>query len=388
MRDGWRKITIGELCTLTKGTTPTQKAIPGQYPLVVTAADSLSSDTYQFDGEAVCIPLVSSTGHGHASLKRVHYASGKFAVANIITALEARNGMDVEMKFLWLLLDHGRDEIIVPLMKGTANVSVSQAALASAHVILPPLDEQRRIVDLIESVDDVIDRALRYTMECNAVSQARRKDLMKATDYVRMDSVATMASGAAFPSSEQGMSVGSIPFVKVSDMNLPGNETHIRRANNYVSREAAARLGAKLWPSGTVIFPKVGAALSTEKRRVLTEVTAIDNNVMGLVPIEGVSLTGFLFAFMRTVKLGLYAQPGAVPSINQKHVRSIRAPRLSIEEQSAIIDEAECLDAVMQSSEFQLDRLRNLRANLLTTLLSGEHEIPAAYDALVEETAA
>lgn len=53
MSDAWRKITIGELCTLTKGITPTLKAIPGQYPLVVTAADQLSSDTYQFDGEAV-----------------------------------------------------------------------------------------------------------------------------------------------------------------------------------------------------------------------------------------------------------------------------------------------------------------------------------------------
>lgn len=37
MREGWREVTLGELCTLTKGTTPTQKATPGPYPLIVTA---------------------------------------------------------------------------------------------------------------------------------------------------------------------------------------------------------------------------------------------------------------------------------------------------------------------------------------------------------------
>src|SRR5699024_11402331 len=116
----------------------------------------LSSNTYQFEGEAICVPLVSSTGHGHASLKRVHYASGRFAVANIITALQSKADAEVSMRYLWLLLDHGRDDIIVPLMKGTANVSLSQNSLASATVLLPPLDEQRRIVDLIWSVADAI----------------------------------------------------------------------------------------------------------------------------------------------------------------------------------------------------------------------------------------
>ena len=48
-----------------------KKAIPGEYPLVVTAEKRLTCDEYHFEKPSVIIPLVSSTGHGHASLKRI-----------------------------------------------------------------------------------------------------------------------------------------------------------------------------------------------------------------------------------------------------------------------------------------------------------------------------
>ena len=75
---------IGEICTIEKGKSPIKKTAPGAYPLVVTAEERATSAEYPFDGEAVCIPLVSSTGHGHASLKRIHYQKGEFAVGNIL----------------------------------------------------------------------------------------------------------------------------------------------------------------------------------------------------------------------------------------------------------------------------------------------------------------
>jgi hypothetical protein len=37
--------------------------------LVVTGEDRKSHNEFQFDCEAVIIPLVSGTGHGHASIK-------------------------------------------------------------------------------------------------------------------------------------------------------------------------------------------------------------------------------------------------------------------------------------------------------------------------------
>ncbi|MBK8340991.1 MAG: hypothetical protein IPK99_13755 [Flavobacteriales bacterium] len=73
------RATLGELCDVVKGTSPIMKTPPGSYPLVTTAEDFKTASEYQLEGSAVCIPLVSGTGHGHASMKRVHHVEGKFA---------------------------------------------------------------------------------------------------------------------------------------------------------------------------------------------------------------------------------------------------------------------------------------------------------------------
>ena len=82
----WKKEKLGKLCTIEKGAIGILKAIPGEYPMVVTSEERKSHNEFQFDDEAVIIPLVSSTGHGHKSLKRIHYQKGKFALGSILCA--------------------------------------------------------------------------------------------------------------------------------------------------------------------------------------------------------------------------------------------------------------------------------------------------------------
>lgn len=146
-------VKLGEICNITKGTSPTLKTKPGKYPLVVTSAERKSADNYQFDDEAVCIPLVSSTGHGHASLHRIHYQKGQFALANIIVALTAKDKDEVNMKYLYYYLSYYRNELLVPLMRGVANVTIPFASLSQVLVSLPDIQEQRKVVSIFDEVE-------------------------------------------------------------------------------------------------------------------------------------------------------------------------------------------------------------------------------------------
>ena len=51
---------------------------------------------------------------------------------------------------------------------------------------------------------------------------------------VPLIALGSWAIGCGFPKNEQGMSVGPYFFLKVSDMNLPGNEKYITTANNCI----------------------------------------------------------------------------------------------------------------------------------------------------------
>ncbi len=150
---------IGEICAIVKGSYPTLSTEPGEYPLVVTAPFRRSASTYQLEGPAVCVPLISSTGHGDAAMHRVHYQEGKFALANLLVALLPKNPDQCDVKYLYHLLMAKKDDYFVPLMTGTANVSLKEKDIANVLIPLPPLAEQRRIVARIEELAARIEEA-------------------------------------------------------------------------------------------------------------------------------------------------------------------------------------------------------------------------------------
>lgn len=150
----WKKVKIGDICKIVKGTTGIASAEPGQYPLVVTAEERKTCSTYQFDCEAVCIPLVSSSGHGKKSLKNVHYQSGKFALGTILCAVIPNNPQELDARYLHQYLQFYKDIILVPLMKGAANVSLSMKDIATVEFPLPPIERQRELSNLFVSLQE------------------------------------------------------------------------------------------------------------------------------------------------------------------------------------------------------------------------------------------
>jgi type I restriction enzyme S subunit len=149
----WKFVTLDEVCTLEKGKTGLMKAKEGQYPLVATGKDRRSCNSYQFDTKAVCVPLVSSTGHGHASLKYVHYQEGKFALGTILVAVIPKDENILNAQFLYLYLSRLKDTLLVPLMTGAANVTLTVTKLKKVKIPLPPIEEQLRVVSLFNRMD-------------------------------------------------------------------------------------------------------------------------------------------------------------------------------------------------------------------------------------------
>ncbi|MBO4858958.1 MAG: restriction endonuclease subunit S [Treponema sp.] len=150
----WKKVKIGDICKIVKGTTGIASAEPGQYPLVVTAEERKTCSSYQFDCEAVCIPLVSSSGHGKKSLKNVHYQNGKFALGTILCAVIPNNPDELDARFLHQYLQFYKDTVLVPLMKGAANVSLSMKDIATVEFPLPPIEKQRELSNLFITLQE------------------------------------------------------------------------------------------------------------------------------------------------------------------------------------------------------------------------------------------
>lgn len=177
----WESRKLGDLCWIEKGATGIQKAIPGAYPLVVTSEERKSHNEYQFDGEAVIIPLVSSTGHGHKSLKRIHFQTGKFALGSILCAVIPKDKTILDAEYLYRYLDLKKEEELVSRMKGMANVTLPIKEIAQIEIPVPPIEEQRKFVDaygVLEGTNSELSIELTYQQDL--VKQVRQAFLREA----------------------------------------------------------------------------------------------------------------------------------------------------------------------------------------------------------------
>ncbi|SFD69502.1 type I restriction enzyme, S subunit [Sulfitobacter brevis] len=144
---------LGSLARIEKGQTGIQQAQPGTFPLVVTAAERGTCDHFDFDGAAAIVPLVSSTGHGNASLNRLHYQEGKFALGTILVAIFPHDPSLISARFIFEYLSAFKDELLVARMTGTANVTLSVGRVAEVPVPLVCPEVQAKVDELMALCD-------------------------------------------------------------------------------------------------------------------------------------------------------------------------------------------------------------------------------------------
>ena len=138
---------LDELFDIQKGGVGAAKADGGDFPFITTSEEPKSHSQWSFDGEAICVPIVSATGHGHASIKRIHYVSGKFAAATITAVMTKKLTVDIYVPYVYYYLSAHKDELLVPLMRGSANVSLSEERLGRLRIPVPPnIEKQKELV--------------------------------------------------------------------------------------------------------------------------------------------------------------------------------------------------------------------------------------------------
>ena len=188
---------------------------------------------------------------------------------------------------------------------------------------------------------------------------------------VRLEEIADVRGGASFPKAYQGNTEGKYPFYKVSDMNLRGNETLMQASNNWVEKDAVKTLRAKLFSKDTVIFPKVGAAVHTNKKRLLSCDGLVDNNVMG-VTIRGYDrcIPYYLLYWFEFADLVDFSNPGPLPSITATKVKNTEIPLPPLSEQCAIAHVLQTIQEAKATRQRELALERERKAALMDFLFS------------------
>jgi type I restriction enzyme S subunit len=311
----------------------------------------------------------------------VHYQSGKFALANLLVGLEVLRPRVALTKYLWLLLDSQRDQLIVPLMRGTANVNFKPEWLADVVLPLPPLAEQERIVDLIGAVDDTID-AIRAERESARQCLASLGEAEWCIPAKRtLGEVGTAITGKT-PSTKvrEYWEPPTIPFVTPGDI---GDGLFVQSVDRGISQLGGAE--ARLLPSATVVHVCIGATIG--KVGVLTAPSVSNQQINALVGLDEVDATFVALILSAPSGVGLTkdtAGQTTLPLLKKSAWVQLPVPWPERPRREFVASCATELDRVAIRAALTNDKSRDFRAALLAQLLSGNYQVPSSYDCLLE----
>ncbi|MCQ9162972.1 restriction endonuclease subunit S [Arthrobacter sp. STN4] len=253
---------------------------------------------------------------------------------------------------------------------------------AEYEVDLPPLEEQQRIVDLIGSLDEAIEAA------DGASGAARHSYLALAGALpgppVRLREVLSQIDAGKSPPGEERTPSGSERAVlKVSAVGVAGfksDEVKVVAPDTYLPAKSALSSGDIIVVRANGVLSRVGAACRVPKD--FTNLFLCDKTLR-LVPKDGLLDSDWLLACLKSSGVRNQIEERATGSdmrnLTQKAIMELEIPAPLIETQKQIGSALRSADAVAASATAYAASLRTLRSELLTVLLSGEHEIPESY---------
>lgn len=140
--------TLGEMAEIGTGSSNRQdEAENGVYPFYVRSKNILRSSTYQFDETAIIIPGEGGIGD------IFHYTEGKYALHQRAYRIKVNAENELFPKFLFYYMTNAFKPFILSRCVGATATSIRKPMLTDFPIPIPPLSEQRRIVDILDRFD-------------------------------------------------------------------------------------------------------------------------------------------------------------------------------------------------------------------------------------------
>jgi len=256
----------------------------------------------------------------------------------LVARIKDPNQLDKMYLRYYLSSPEFRDWISQAASSVTGSHSRAKAnEILQRNIPLPRLSEQQKIVEILEDHLSRLDAALadvkqakikaaqfRHSLLLSLVSPApvENEDGWMQTTLGRVCDLVAGKTPSALEGSTEGIDVHSrtIPFYKVGDMNL--DPEFLCKSRLYLSERQIEERKMFVLPIGTVVFPKAGGAIATNKKRIVSVPGPIDLNCMAAIPIKE-TIPKYLYWWFQSINLETFADGSILPQLSKGRMSEI-----------------------------------------------------------------
>ena len=374
MRDGWVETSLGEIAEVVGGGTPSTTI--GEYwdgdivwltPTEITSQDgTVVSDSIRKitdlgfkNSGAQMLPRDSVILTSRASVGFVALSGKELCTNQGFQSLIPKPS--VLSKFLMFWIQQNRPEF-ESRSAGSTFKEISKSNVKSIKLQLPPLPEQKRIVDLISSVDSYIEALQHQLGSAKRSRNAVLHELLTAggDDWVEHKLIEMFEI-------YQPQTIAKSLMSEDGEFIVFGANGPIGRYHEFNHDEPEVVVTCRGATCGTINMtpPK----------------TWITGNAMVVSPkTSGVSKEFLYWALIAGVDIQSVISGSAQPQITREGLAPVKIKIPPLSRQIEIVDLISGFELNISHLEESLYKTKTLRSGLLSDLLSGEHLIPSSYD--------
>lgn len=355
----WKLTTLGSVATISSGSTPPSAA--GAFD-VMGANGRIGSASNANFGPGYLVGRVGAAG----AITRV--VGRCWASDNTLTVVPTAAINEAFLGHILTALD------LEHLATKTAQPLVTQSELRKQLINLPQLEEQRRIAETLDTIDEAIQATERVIDKMRQVETAFLAECIDFTrDDAQLGEVCCLLQDGTHlppPRTSEGPLLLSVQNLDDGQLQLSPRDTHVPEAFWRSTRRALP-----IEP-GDVCLAVVGATLG--KLGVVPPDLPRFTVQRSLTVLRGDPMcmrNDYLFAVMRhgefQRKLWQRANQTAQPGVYLGELRTVRVPAPPLEEQRQVVGILDTINEDIRFKKEHRDKLLQVRSGLAADLLSG-----------------
>ena len=265
---------------------------------------------------------------------------------------------------------------------------LTQASMRGIKVSLPSLEKQRRIVDLLSSVDsyiEVLQNQLEKIVKARkAVSHHIFHTQQTDWRFTQLDKCTQRISDG---SHNPPKGVDASEYLMLSSKDIWDGYITNLNPRYLEEKDFGPETKRTQLEVGDVLLTIVGTIGRCAVYRGYPQNVTFQRSVCVIKPNKEILNADFLMMYLQSIQVQLDqdARGVAQRGIYLNQIRSLDVPTPPMEEQLKVVSTLGALDEVIRVSKVLLQDTQGLRSALLSDLISGEHPIPPKYDEVMRE---
>ena len=322
-----------------------------------------------------------SSGYAYGAIKRLD-AYEKGIVSPLYLCFTPRQGVNSDFYLQYFEAGCFDREIYKIAQEGARNhglLNVSTEDFFHSMLVFPPLEEQKRITEILTQCDHVIELK---EQKLDELKQLKKEFLRKmfpakgcdtpgirfpgftgAWEQRKLGDVSESYSGGTPSVGNKSYYGGSIPFIRSAEINSESTEL-------FLTEEGLSNSSARMVSKGDILYALYGVTSGEAGRSHING--AINQAILAILPHDGYD-SEFLMQWLRKSKqsiIDVYLQ-GGQGNLSGAIVKALEVNFPSLAEQRQIGNYFQSLDHLITLHQRELEKTKTYKKTLAKLLLTG-----------------